>query len=80
MLGFDNERSTDHFWGPLLNLFLSENDNARWSDQIRQVLAAELPFEVGGFSTTSVHSKEMKRTWVPWATSRPIQSTPSTMG
>ena len=51
VLGFDDTRSTDHFWGPLLNVFLSEDDLSRWGTQIRQTLAAELPFQVHGFST-----------------------------
>ena len=51
VLGFDDQRSTDHFWGPLLNLFLSEDDRTRWGKQIEQVLGDELPFEVRGYST-----------------------------
>jgi hypothetical protein len=49
VLGFDDERSTDHFWGPLLTLFVSEADQQRWGDQIDAVLADELPFEIRGF-------------------------------
>jgi hypothetical protein len=51
VLGFDDLRSTDHFWGPLLNLFLSEDDLVRWGPSIDGTLAAELPFEIRGFST-----------------------------
>lgn len=51
VLGFDDTRSTDHFWGPLLNLFLQEDDYLRWADQINSTLAAELPLEVLGFPT-----------------------------
>jgi len=51
VLGFDDQRSTDHFWGPLLNLFLLDEDAARWADDIRRVLADELPLEVRGFPT-----------------------------
>jgi hypothetical protein len=49
VLGFDDWRSTDHFWGPLLNLFLSEEDAARYRVEIQTVLGAELPFDVRGF-------------------------------
>src|SRR5258708_10041325 len=51
VLGFDDERSTDHYWGPLLELFVSDADRERWGQQIHDVLAAELPFEVRGSST-----------------------------
>ena len=51
VLGFDDERSTDHYWGPLLELFVSDADRERWGQQIHDVLAAELPFEVRGYST-----------------------------
>jgi hypothetical protein len=51
VLGFDDRRSTDHFWGPLLNLFLAEDDLIRWGASIDTTLAAELPFKIRGFST-----------------------------
>src|SRR5579859_604239 len=51
VLGFDDERSTDHYWGPLLELFVSDADRERWGQQIHDVLAAELPFDVRGHST-----------------------------
>lgn len=51
MLGFDDPHSTDHFWGPLLHVFLLEDDNARRSAHINRALAEELPFEVRGFLT-----------------------------
>ena len=51
VLGFDDERSTDHYWGPLLELFFSDQDRERWGQQIHDVLAAELPLEVRGYST-----------------------------
>ncbi len=51
VLGFDDARSTDHYWGPLLELFVSDEDRDRWGQQIHDALAAELPFEVRGYST-----------------------------
>ena len=30
VLGFDDERSTDHYWGPLLELFVSDAGRERW--------------------------------------------------
>lgn len=51
VLGFDDERSTDHYWGPLLELFVSDADRAHYGQQIHDVLASELPFEVRGYSS-----------------------------
>jgi hypothetical protein len=51
VLGFDDERSTDHYWGPLLELYVSDADCERLAQQIHDVLAAELPLEVRGYST-----------------------------
>ena len=60
ILGFDDERSTVHFWGPLLHIFLLEGDHARWADQINRTLAAEPPLEVTAschFRAASIHSR-----------------------
>ncbi len=51
VLGFDDQRSTDHYWGPLLEVFVSDEDRERYRQQIHDVLAAELPFQVRGYST-----------------------------
>jgi len=51
VLGFDDQRSTDHFWGPLLNVFLSDDDLDSYGAQIKHLLANELPLEVLGFPT-----------------------------
>jgi len=51
VLGFDDARSTDHYWGPLLELFLSEHDRDRLGHQIHEALSDELPFEINGYST-----------------------------
>jgi hypothetical protein len=52
VLGFDTARSMDHWWGPRVEIFLrSEDFTADMADEIRRVLADELPFEVRGFST-----------------------------
>lgn len=48
VLGFDTTRSTDHDWGPRLQLFLAESDHA---DRISDLLAEELPTEIAGYST-----------------------------
>jgi Domain of unknown function (DUF4037) len=51
VLGFDDARSTDHYWGPLLELFVSEEDRHQYAEQIHVALANELPFEVLGYPT-----------------------------
>jgi hypothetical protein len=48
VLGFDDETSTDHHWGPRLQLFL--RDPAR-ANEIQDALADELPVEFGGYPT-----------------------------
>jgi hypothetical protein len=62
VLGFDDARSTDHFWGPLLHLFLREQDYPRWADQINAMLSAELPLEVLGSPQTFGRSKATRHT------------------
>ncbi|MFD7581095.1 DUF4037 domain-containing protein [Kitasatospora sp. NPDC059817] len=51
VLGFDTARSTDHDWGPRLELFLSPGDAARHGKRLREVLAHRLPRQVRGRST-----------------------------
>ncbi|MCT9080409.1 DUF4037 domain-containing protein [Streptomyces fulvoviolaceus] len=51
VLGFDTARSTDHEWGPRLQLFLRPGDVPRHAGRIRHVLAEHLPKTVHGFPT-----------------------------
>lgn len=48
VLGFDDEISTDHHWGPRVQLFLRDLAPA---DEINHVLADELPPTFAGYST-----------------------------
>jgi hypothetical protein len=48
VLGFDDEMSTDHHWGPRVQLFLRDLAPA---DEINHVLADELPPTFAGYST-----------------------------
>lgn len=50
VLGFDDELSQDHHWGPRLLLFVREHALER-SDEIHRSLADELPLEVAGTAT-----------------------------
>jgi hypothetical protein len=51
VLGFDSVRSTDHNWGPRLQVFLADEDASRTAERVTQVLAARLPAEFGGYPT-----------------------------
>jgi len=50
VLGFDDQLSTDHDWGPRVLLFVDE-ENQHNTEQIIQVLAQNLPYEFQGYST-----------------------------
>ncbi|MBD3189673.1 MAG: DUF4037 domain-containing protein [Candidatus Heimdallarchaeota archaeon] len=51
VLGYDTYRSTDHDWGPRLELFLREQDYSLYKDEIYNQLSKELPKNFMGFST-----------------------------
>ena len=51
VLGFDDEMSRDHHWGPRVMLFLSTDDFKEKRDAIRSVLSNELPPQYLGYST-----------------------------
>jgi Domain of unknown function (DUF4037) len=48
VLGFDDETSTDHHWGPRVQLFVRDLAPAR---EIHEALADDLPVEFGGYPT-----------------------------
>jgi hypothetical protein len=50
VLGFDTPMSTDHGWGPSVNLFLREED-IQFAPRIREVVSRELPYTFHGYST-----------------------------
>ena len=49
VLGFDTEMSTDHDWGPRVDLFLSEGDHARHAAAIDARLRERLPRAFRGY-------------------------------
>ncbi|MGH3145223.1 MAG: DUF4037 domain-containing protein [Rubrobacter sp.] len=51
VLGYDTDLSTDHEWGPRLQLFLAERDHRSYAGRIVTLLSRELPPEFMGYST-----------------------------
>jgi hypothetical protein len=51
VVGFDDQMSTDHAWGPRVMLFLGPEDFEAEKDSIREVLSQELPVTYLGYST-----------------------------
>jgi hypothetical protein len=51
VLGFDTDRSTDHDWGPRLQLFLNPEDLREHGQRIDDLLAQRLPATVCGYPT-----------------------------
>src|SRR5687768_15449718 len=51
VLGFDDEMSSDHHWGPRVMLFLNEHDEPRFSGPIDAAMRNELPREFLGYPT-----------------------------
>jgi Domain of unknown function (DUF4037) len=60
VLGFDTARSTDHDWGPRLQIFLADGD-AGQAAGISAMLAARLPAQFGGYPTAFPRSHEPGR-------------------
>jgi hypothetical protein len=51
ILGFDNEMSTDHHWGPRVMLFLEPDDHRHYSKPVDEALRLGLPPRFHGYST-----------------------------
>ncbi|MFF2814723.1 DUF4037 domain-containing protein [Kitasatospora cineracea] len=51
VLGLDSARSTDHDWGPRLQLFLAPDDARRHGPALHRLLAERLPGRIRGWST-----------------------------
>src|SRR5512143_397332 len=59
VLGYDDPTSTDHHWGPRFQLFLSEEDHARYGKEISVALADHLPYRIRGHSTSFGEADEI---------------------
>ena len=51
VLGFDDDLSTDHHWGPRTMLFLSIDELKSCHERIRDCLSGRLPYSIRGYST-----------------------------
>jgi Domain of unknown function (DUF4037) len=71
VLGFDTERSTDHEWGPRLQLFLSGGDVRTYAEPVSAALSDRLPKEFRGWSTHFGPEDAEVRTMEP--TSGPVR-------
>jgi hypothetical protein len=49
VLGFDTARSTDHDWGPRLQIFLADHLAGNWADRISAALGERLPDRFCGY-------------------------------
>jgi hypothetical protein len=58
VLGYDDEESTDHHWGPRFILLMSEEDLEKYEKRVSDALSANLPYKFRGYSTNFVHSGE----------------------
>jgi hypothetical protein len=58
ILGFDTPRSTDHDWGPRLQVLVGPDDATRHGERITAMLAERLPAGWHGFPTAFVRSHE----------------------
>jgi hypothetical protein len=58
VLGFDTQRSTDHDWGPRLQLFLAADELARYGNRVDDMLGERLPATIAGYPTSLVPTGE----------------------
>ncbi|NNG40615.1 DUF4037 domain-containing protein [Flexivirga sp. ID2601S] len=74
VLGFDTARSTDHDWGPRLQLFLTPRDLARHGGRLHEVLDQHLPPHVAGWPIDLAH-RRASRTPAPDAPRHGVEVT-----
>lgn len=51
VLGFDDQMSADHHWGPRVMLFLHDKDHERLAEAIQRAMADKLPYTFRGYPT-----------------------------
>ena len=72
VLGYDTVRSTDHDWGPRLQLFLHPADARRHAQEITVALAERMPASVAGWSTNFSPPEPGQSRWLQPAGEGPI--------
>jgi hypothetical protein len=60
VLGYDDDLSRDHEWGPRGLIWLQETDYARYARELDRVLAEELPLAYRGYSTRFVEDPALE--------------------
>jgi hypothetical protein len=73
VLGFDSPRSTDHDWGPRLQIFLAD-DAADQAGLMSDMLAARLPAEFRGYPTVFPASGTGPESATHWVTVAGLRS------
>jgi hypothetical protein len=73
VLGFDSPRSTDHDWGPRLQIFIAD-DAADQAGLVSAILAARLPAEFRGYPTAFPASGTVFRLSAHWVTVAGLRS------
>ena len=73
VLGFDSPRSTDHNWGPRLQIFLAD-DAADQAGRVSEMLAARLPAEFRGYPTAFPAADAEARPSAHWVTVAGLRS------
>lgn len=72
VLGFDTPRSSDHEWGPRLQLFLSPADVVRHGRRIERLLSERLPRTFHGYPTHFAPAGEANGVRVMQVTDGPV--------
>jgi hypothetical protein len=73
VLGFDSQRSTDHNWGPRLQVFLAAG-SVPSSGEVAALLARQLPAAFRGHRTVFPDSADPAGTARHWVTVAPLRS------
>jgi len=73
VLGFDSPRSTDHNWGPRLQIFLAD-DAVGQAGPVSDLLAARLPAEFRGYPTAFTESGAGPGSSAHWVTVAGLRS------
>ncbi len=73
VLGFDSRRSTDHNWGPRLQVFLAA-DSGHSSGEIGAMLAGRLPATYRGYHTVFPDTEDPSGTVRHWVEVAPLRS------